>query len=385
MARLVQRIWIVVFIGTLWLCMTGTWFGWGQSSGVGERRELAPRPKLDITFPEGLCLYLRDHFGFREWLVTLNSLIRVKGLHTSYSPNVAIGSQGFLFFTGEDALENYLGRKPMAEVEVNRWVELLERRSAWLAARGIPMVVTIAPNKETVYPEMMPSWAVRGKGPSRMDRLFEALRSRSKVAVVDLRPALTGCKSQHRTYHKTDTHWSDWGGFCAYRELLLAIRKASPVKYQRLTASSGRGSEGSWALGGRVALSSSLVPLSDADLRMGHLNLNLDLNRMSGFSSLTEPVETFAPPGALPVSTGPRDLLSTNAPLPDAPRLLLLRDSFGTTLVPFLSVHFSRVYAPNTWTLDPGVIVAEHPDVVLVEIVERRLTAPAPVDSGLGN
>ena len=65
------------------------------------------------------------------------------------------------------------------------------------------------------------------------------------------------------------------------------------------------------------------------------------------------------------------------------PRLVFVRDSFGAALMPYLGMHFSRVYAPNGWTFDPEVVVRERADAVVFELVERRLNEAAPVDPGL--
>ena len=339
-------VWFAAFLAVLWLCFAGTWLGWGQSdSGVGERRALAPWPRINRTFPEGLGLYVRDHFGFRGWLVTLNAMIRVKLLRTSPTPDVVLGEQGFLFFaaTGPDS-------------DIGAWVSLFERRAAWLAARGIPLVVTVAPDKETVYPEMIPGSALRiAAGKSRLDRFLDALRQQPGITVIDLRPVLISHKTGHLTYFKTDTHWSSWGAYWAYREILPAVARDA-------------------------------IPVELSKLQMGTAQLTFDLNRMLGFGQTApEAVETFAPPpGGPPVAGGQDDLLMTSETAYAGRRLLFLHDSFGAALMPFLSRHFSRIYAPNGWAFDGSTVLRERPEVVLIELVERRLNDPPPVDTGLG-
>ena len=61
----------------------------------------------------------------------------------------------------------------------------------------------------------------------------------------------------------------------------------------------------------------------------------------------------------------------------DAPgsrrRAVVFRDSFGSALIPFLSEHFSRAVYLWQYNVDPDVVLAEHPDVVIQEWVGRRL------------
>ena len=81
--------------------------------------------------------------------------------------------------------------------------------------------------------------------------------------------------------------------------------------------------------------------------------------------------QVVEPPGASPTDEEGR--LVTEIPGSDLPRLVVFRDSFVSPLVPFLSEHFSR--AVYLWQKDVVAeqIVADKPDVVLYEIVGRRL------------
>ena len=358
-----SRLIVASFFGAVWLIFAGTWIGWGQFNPANERRVLAPFPPLDASFPDGFGLYLRDHFGFRGWFVTLNALLRAQVLRTSTSPNVIIGEKGFLFFAGEGAIENYMGLNPMTDCEAESWVELFEQRALWLASRNIPFVVAVVPDKETVYPEMMPDSIPRRSGKSRMDRFVDAMRSQNRIALLDLRPALIKGKTEHRTYYLTDTHWSSWGAYWAYREVLPLIQKTAPQ------------------------LAVAMGPAIDRSaLRSGVGHQTFDLNRMLGLNGIApEATETFVPADP-PVVTGGLDdpLMTSETGNPARPRLLFFRDSFGAALMPFLGVHFSRVYAPNGWSFNGDDVIRERPDVVILEIVERRLNVPPPVDSGVG-
>jgi alginate O-acetyltransferase complex protein AlgJ len=63
----------------------------------------------------------------------------------------------------------------------------------------------------------------------------------------------------------------------------------------------------------------------------------------------------------------------TEIPGSHLPRAVIFRDSFVSALVPFLSEHFSR--AVYLWQKDVTVeqLREERPDVVIYQIVSRRL------------
>lgn len=353
------RLTVAAFYGALWLLLAGTWFGWGQFNPADERRVFAPVPQLNRRLPETLNLYLRDHFGFRGWFVTLNALLRAKLLHTSTTPKVIVGKQGFLFYAAEGAVENYMGVKPIGDCELESWVQLFERRARWLASRNVPLVVALVPDKESVYPEMMPS-GIAYSGPSkrRADRFAEAIRSRTHISLVHLRPVLIDEKKRHLTYLLTDTHWSQWGAYVGYRELLRAINQAAP----QLAKSIGR-------------------PLEMPDLSFGTDRYPGDLNRMLGLNTIApEVVNTLEPLHPAMITGNPDTVIAAGSSNPSQPRLVMFRDSFGVGLIPYLGTHFSHIYAPTTWGFDPQDVLREKADLVVIEMVERAFNDVVPTD-----
>jgi len=62
----------------------------------------------------------------------------------------------------------------------------------------------------------------------------------------------------------------------------------------------------------------------------------------------------------------------------DLPSLLMLHDSFGQTLIPFLSNNFEQAIYSNVSTasviyIDKDKLSYINPDIVILEIVERNL------------
>ena len=65
--------------------------------------------------------------------------------------------------------------------------------------------------------------------------------------------------------------------------------------------------------------------------------------------------------------------LVTEIPGSSLPRAVIFRDSFVSRLAPFLSEHFSRAVYLWQNDFDADAVAAEHPDVVIQEIVGRHL------------
>ena len=77
------------------------------------------------------------------------------------------------------------------------------------------------------------------------------------------------------------------------------------------------------------------------------------------------------PAGAAPDAEEGR--LVTEIPGSTLPRAVIFRDSFVSPLAPFLSEHFSRAVYLWQNDFDANVVLEEHPDVVIQEIVGRHL------------
>ena len=67
-------------------------------------------------------------------------------------------------------------------------------------------------------------------------------------------------------------------------------------------------------------------------------------------------------------------------PTLDLPSLVMFRDSFEATMIPFLIRSFSRIVSVNSWHLWDELIESEKPDFVLWEVCERYLL-PVPFES----
>jgi alginate O-acetyltransferase complex protein AlgJ len=350
------RLAVGTFFAVLWILFAGTWLGWGQFNQVDEYRVVSPRPSWNWNFPASLDAYIHDHFGFRGWLITLNGLLRARLLHTSTSAKVVLGKQGFMFYAGNQSMENYTGPNTMSDCELESWILILERRQAWLASQGIPLFIVLAPDKQTIYPEMMAD-GVHHASRSSADRWVDAIRARTNIPLIDLRPGLMREKQHQHVYHLTDSHWNPWGSYVAYRETLTGIAQAAPQ------------------LGERIG-----KPVDAASLSTRPASIKGDLDRLLGLGVFAREKSQMLLPASEAPFTANDELLVGGTSNPAQPRIVLLRDSFASAMAAFLAPHFSRIYGTTGQSLDPALIAREHPDLVVVEMVERRLNEAPPVD-----
>ncbi|MEF3696052.1 alginate O-acetyltransferase AlgX-related protein [Desulfolutivibrio sp.] len=316
--------------------------------------------------------YLEKAFGFRKLLVKYENYLNYCLLDSSTADlSVVAGPGGWLFLAKENptlnTVEDYRGTRLFTPQELAAWTAEFTARRDWLAQRDIPYLVVVAPNKQTIYPEKLPARYNRVSPATRTDQLIAALAG-AGVAVADLRPVLLDLKKSAQAYYRTDSHWTPVGARAAAGDILAALAKyfpglgtASQTDLQVIPAP---------GVGGDLA---AMLGLGDC-----FVEDKFSLAPKDGFRAVPADASGLA---------GPRDIGPADAfERPDSglPRAVIFRDSFGQDLIPFLSEHFSRsVYqwpfpstAKEPRRFDRELILAEKPDVVVDEIVERYFTVP---------
>jgi hypothetical protein len=330
-----------------------------HATAFNEKRAPAPFPDLKQgishlpVYTKGLEAYFNDHFGYRNRLIQWQKFVQMQVFRTGGTREVLLGRDGWLFYSEKEiAARSSFGRAlPFSPQELADFKTLLEWRQSWLARRGSDYLFVVVPDKESIYPEFLPSWARPLGSGTRLDQLIAYLNTNSSVTVVDLRGALRTAKSVAPTYYKTDTHWNELGAFVGCEEIVRALSNRVP---------------------GLRPLGLDCFDVSRAPTKGG------DLADMLGVSAGDEKV-ILSPRSALPVMVEsvvdpgfvrPKYFTSnTNA----TGVAVVFPDSFGAAMRPFLGLHFATVgYFWTDIEFDPKIVEQFKPRVVISEIVERH-------------
>ena len=364
-----NRTLVVLFLAMISMPLAGTLAGVDGGDAESENRQLTAFPrwgggwKAAREYPNAVSHWFEDHFAGRARLVRWYGESRFFLLGVSPSSNVLVGCDGWLYYADDGGVDDYANASALSRGEVGAWHEAVVRAQAWLHARRVAYVFTIAPDKHAIYPEHVPATIRRVHDQSRMDQIVATLAG-TGVSVVDLRPALDEGKTRERLYDLTDTHWNDRGAFIAYRQIIEAVRRQVPAIPAAWTRADFEATERETAgkdLAGMMGLKRSL---RETELRL--------VPKRPRLARVVEPA------GADPAAQLGR--LVTEIPGSTLPRALILRDSFASRLVPFLSEHFSRAVYMWQNDFDPYDVNQERPDVVIQEIVGRHLYTFIPSD-----
>ncbi|HTM04475.1 MAG TPA: hypothetical protein VL173_13285 [Vicinamibacterales bacterium] len=330
-----------------------------------EMRELTPWPAWSwrrqamAAWPERFQKYFNDHFAFRQALITGQAAVLWHALHTSSSDTVIAGKGDWLFYGDDGGIQDYVQTELFTEPQLRQWQLTLERMRDWLASRGARFLFVIAPDKQMVYPELMPTSLRRMHDDYRADQFLAYMRTHSDVEILDLRPPLIAAKSQELLYHHYDTHWNDRGALIGYQQIAARLSQWFPsihpmTRADFTTSPSAPSGDKTTMLGlvdeGKVSMP-GLVP------------------RRGWTSKVVAPVhpDPYGEDGTVITE------LSRQPGAPALPRAVMFRDSFSSRLIPYLSEHFSRIVYQWQNDFDPDLVMREHPDVVIQEMVGRHL------------
>jgi alginate O-acetyltransferase complex protein AlgJ len=260
-------------------------------------------------------------------------------------------------------MEQHTGIDVFKPEELERWVARMEANRAWLAERGIPFFIVLAPDKNTIYPERLPHYP-RG-AVTRADQIAARLKG-SALTFIDPRAAMAAAKARYPLlYPGGDSHWGQRAAHMAYAPLIQALAPLYPkleaVPLDRYAASTG--------------------PVAkDLSYLIG-LQLDLDFNgeiltRKEPSRLLSTEVRPGGTPWGWPVKFHKSDLK-------EAPRALIFGDSFTDYVLgpSFLYETFrDPVFTHHNLGNFNFTLVGEvKPDLVLFVVAERYLkTIPGP-------
>lgn len=340
----------------------GTWILWPISKNHldtenHENRALSEFPEVAGTSPRdfisGLQTYFNDRLPFKNQLVAMNSAIDYYGFHSSSSSKVIVGKNGWLFYNDPqdgNPIACYKGEDRLTNEQLANIAATLETSRDNFLKEGIEFVIFIAPNKERIYQEDMPSYYGKPSEQYAALQIYQYLKEHTDLRIIYpeglLRDSVLQYGEYDLLYHKTDTHWNALGAYIGMEPLFKELGIDMP------------------------SIDDSGMDIVESKDDPGDLATMLNLGKMIN-------------PGKNDVPKGYNEHHVENekwdfgtefvyhASGADPRKLFMRRDSFGSAMSDILGSQFdnSIMVHQNVYTND--MVKEQKPDVFILETVER--------------
>ena len=167
-----------------------------------------------------------DHFCGRNILVKLHDVVRNKFSRIIRTKKVIYFKEnGWMFFTPVVWDRNY--SSGLIQSVVHNLVQL----DRFCQHNKIKFYVLESPKKESIYKDVPKIWDLVGENLLRLSHEQEVLRTEVRkhhISYVYPYGELLAARNQDLVFFKWKHHWTDWGAFTGYRELMKEVRKDFP-------------------------------------------------------------------------------------------------------------------------------------------------------------
>lgn len=297
--------------------------------------------KPNINYLEDMGDYFEDHFAFRLQMLTANALIWSKGFDTSTTDQVVTGKDDWLYFSG--TMDDYTGRDLLSDRELKAIVHNLSLMDSYVEFCGGRLIVTVAPNKNTLYNSAMPYYYQKGET-SNLERLVPLLEE-AGIEYVDLTETFQN--EDEVLYFKRDSHWNNKGALLAYNTIMDAMGREHET-YANVPTVTEKDHIGD--------IDEILYPLA------AEPEENIYYSKDWGFDYVND------------VTDNMDEWIETVNPNKDG-TLLMYRDSFGESILLFFADEYNKAYFSRLVPYNMENLIQYQPDTVIVERVERQIDA----------
>ena len=306
-----------------------------------------------------ISMNFKRNFPLKSDLFITYSTIKTEVFNTNPLKEKAIDMKNGWKFLGNDfsnALSESKGLVVFTKKELKHLKKNLLNRKKWLNEQGIKFYIAIAPNKHSVYGDMIPI--------KKYDRFTKLEQLDSLCKTISVNFINLGSQypkdSKIRLYHKTDSHWNDYAGFFGFKATMDLITKDfenQPFK---------------------------LFSLNDLELEtinepIGDLNEMLQLKKSEDFIHLNfkEPQKAVLQEKKLRVPfnyhKNPSFYETRYKNDINNLKILVFNDSFFGYYGKYLSENFGDSVFIWNYIFDKKLITSEKPDILYHEIVERDI------------
>ena len=233
---------------------------------------------------------------------------------------------------------------------------------------GAKLLYVIVPNQVYIYPETVPERYPRSTAEETRKEQFVRIAEEAGATVLDLYDVMTEHRDdEYKIYHKTDSHWTDYGAYLGYEALMNLIGTDFPdakplgidgnFYFYKETVTAGD-------MMTHLEIPNALLSETCTFVEWLHNLPNNPALYMKGKNELD-----YTPVRDAQTVTNPN---TAGLTLPTA---MIIRDSFSTNIFGYLNNAFGEIYWRSMWdySFKKADIKRAMPDYLIYLVAEKSL------------
>jgi hypothetical protein len=286
-----------------------------------------PKPTVESVFNGEFMTAFEDYcsdqfFGRDAWV----------GMKAAAEQAAGKRENNNIYFCKQDTLITRFDAPDQSRVDGNTGYV-----NQFVANAGVPVYFSLVPGQAAIWADRLPTGAPNADQKAIIDVVYGA----SDALYYDSYQALWDHRDEY-LYYRTDHHWTSLGAYYGYVSLMEALgMEPVPLERYEKTVVSERfyGTTFSTSGLGSIQPDSIWTYVPDGGLQV-----------TSYFSTAAQEGSLYNPSALEGIDQytyfmGGNQVLSIiKNPNVDGPKLLILRDSYADSMVPFLTQHFSEIH-----------------------------------------
>lgn len=291
-----------------------------------ENRNLAKKPKFSLealedgSYTKKLETFINDHFLFRDEWISLKSISEY-ALGKIENNNIIYGKNGYMF----DKIKSY---------DKDRFYKNLEALNIFISKFDGRVSTMIVPNSYEIYDDYVPLGANLLNQKEIIDEIYN---SNSKDNNIDLISLFKENKEKY-IYYRTDHHWTTYGAYLAYSEYIKSLGE-KPIELNAFKENHVENFYGTYFSKSKAFnAKSDVLTYYDID----NITMNIDGKK---YNSLYDYEKLNGRDKYSAFIRGNNGLtIIKNNMVKNKKKLLVFKDSFANSIIPFLSQNFEEIH-----------------------------------------
>ncbi|MBF1135515.1 MAG: hypothetical protein HXL77_03400 [[Eubacterium] sulci] len=300
-----------------------------------ENRLLQTMPKLSISsifsgrFETKAESYAADQFMLR------NMFIKIK---SSFDTSLGSTESNNVFMCKDNYLMENISKADAKKME-NNYNSLAKLKQLY---PNINMDFMLVPNAANIMSDKLPLFAVTEDQNKQMDDFFKKIQSIG-INPVDVRATFKKNKEKIELYYHTDHHWTTDGAYLAYQDFAKKNKLNSNIKYDALAVKNdfrGTLASKSGFTNGLNDMIKIYLPKEGQNYKNSVIFYSDTKEKTTEFYKLNnlKKKDTYTVFGG---SNHP--IYSIKTPVSSQRKLLLIKDSYANSFIPFLSQDYREI------------------------------------------